>query len=183
MGQNLYARYIVYLRAFVDNYFFPRTFWPFNFLFWFFGGDPEKGAIEAEKRKPYKVSFGRLARASRPEFLVFVFGLIAASVNGVTFPIFAILYAEIVTTFAKPDPHVPPSSLLPPSHKYRRSIICFFIYYLFFYIIIYFYFFILFLLLFYFTLLYCILFYLFYFFYTYHLSCSSVKLYNILKLL
>ena len=64
------------------------------------------GPTSTQQDTKYKVSFARLARESRPELLPFLFGLVGAGINGSTFPIFALVYGEIVATFNKPDHHV-----------------------------------------------------------------------------
>jgi hypothetical protein len=68
--------------------------------------DPEKGAVEVEKDKPYPFSYSRLVRESRPELFLIIIGVIAACGNGCVMPIFAIIYSEIVSTFQKPEPSV-----------------------------------------------------------------------------
>lgn len=48
----------------------------------------------------------RIIRESMPELKIIIVGIIAACANGSIMPIFAIIYAEIVATFQKPDPAV-----------------------------------------------------------------------------
>ncbi|PIA26000.1 hypothetical protein AQUCO_10200049v1 [Aquilegia coerulea] len=49
-----------------------------------------------------QVPFRRLAYLNKPEILVLLLGVISAIVNGVVFPIFAILFSGIIKTFFEP---------------------------------------------------------------------------------
>ncbi|CAL8990978.1 unnamed protein product [Prunus brigantina] len=60
----------------------------------------------ASSRVPPEVSLRRLAYLNKPEIPVLLLGAIAAAVNGVILPIFAILISSVITTFYEPPPQL-----------------------------------------------------------------------------
>ncbi|XP_031395094.1 ABC transporter B family member 11-like isoform X2 [Punica granatum] len=64
---------------------------------------PESPVAQGTEKSP-KVSIRRLAYLNKPEIPVLFFGLIAAVINGVIFPIFGILISHAIKTFFEP-PH------------------------------------------------------------------------------
>ncbi|XP_016647145.1 PREDICTED: ABC transporter B family member 4-like [Prunus mume] len=60
----------------------------------------------ASSRVPAEVSLRRLAYLNKPEIPVLLLGTIAAAVNGVVLPIFAILISSVIKTFYEPPPQL-----------------------------------------------------------------------------
>ncbi|XP_016647152.1 PREDICTED: ABC transporter B family member 4-like [Prunus mume] len=60
----------------------------------------------ASSRVPPEVSLRRLAYLNKPEIPVLLLGTIAAAVNGVVLPIFAILISSVIKTFYEPPPQL-----------------------------------------------------------------------------
>ncbi|XP_016647146.1 PREDICTED: ABC transporter B family member 4-like [Prunus mume] len=60
----------------------------------------------ASSRVPPEVSLRRLAYLNKPEIPVLLLGTIAAAVNGVILPIFAILISSVIKTFYEPPPQL-----------------------------------------------------------------------------
>ncbi|KAG6525619.1 hypothetical protein ZIOFF_015581 [Zingiber officinale] len=62
--------------------------------------DPERPAEQAKE-----VPLRRLAYLNKPEIPVLILGSIAAVVNGVIFPVYAILLSNVINAFYERDPH------------------------------------------------------------------------------
>ncbi|XP_021821988.1 ABC transporter B family member 11-like [Prunus avium] len=60
----------------------------------------------ASSRVPPEVSLRRLAYLNKPEIPVLLLGTMAAAVNGVILPIFAILISSVIKTFYEPPPQL-----------------------------------------------------------------------------
>ncbi|KDP28335.1 hypothetical protein JCGZ_14106 [Jatropha curcas] len=66
-------------------------------------GLPEEQEVSTQEKAP-EVPLSRLAYLNKPEIPVLVIGTIAASINGVLFPIFSILLSRVIKSFYEP-PH------------------------------------------------------------------------------
>ncbi|KAL5537680.1 hypothetical protein UlMin_045273 [Ulmus minor] len=62
--------------------------------------DPEGPSPATEQ--PPSVPLSRLAALNKPEILVLLIGTIAATIHGVIFPIFGVLFSSVIKTFYKP---------------------------------------------------------------------------------
>ncbi|CAG8508599.1 11057_t:CDS:10 [Acaulospora morrowiae] len=59
----------------------------------------EEDAIKSKEKTP----FGRIARLCRPEYGLIFIGILAATVNGVVMPSFALIFSSIMQTFSRTD--------------------------------------------------------------------------------